>query len=183
MFDRAISFVFIGRLLAEKGIHQYIAAARIVKKKYPEAMFIVLGGVDKDNPGGLSVDALAHLVESGILIHPGHVPNVCEWIAKSSIFVLPSYYREGVPRSTQEAMAMGRPVITTDVPGCRETVIDGVNGFLIPPWAPEKLAEKMFFFIEAPHEVEAMGRESYRIAQELFDAKKVNKKLLSYLIE
>lgn len=177
-----VSFIFIGRLLSEKGINQYIAAARMVKEKYPDTVFIVLGGIDADNPGGLSADALAHLVESGLLIHPGHVSDVCEWIAKSSVFVLPSY-REGYPRSTQEAMAMGRPVITTNVPGCRETVINGLNGFLVAPWSPEELAEKMIFYIENPHQIEIMGLESYKIAQERFDARKVNEELLRYLIE
>lgn len=176
-----VSFLFIGRLLAEKGIHEYLAAARIVKVKYPESIFIVLGGVDKDNPGGLSVDELNNLHDTGLIIHPGHVSNVQDWIKRSSVFVLPSY-REGFPRSTQEAMSMGRPVITTDVPGCRETVIDGVNGFVIPPWNAEKLAEKMIFFIENPEKITSMGQASFEIAQSHFDAKKINAKLLNLLI-
>ena len=96
------------------------------------------------------------------------------------MFVLPSY-REGVPRSTQEAMAIGRPVITTDVPGCRETVEDGVNGFLVPRWDAETLAEKMCYFIENPEQVNIMGFESYKIALEKFDAEKVNSKLIEIM--
>ena len=175
-----VRFMFIGRLLAEKGINEYIAAAQLVKQKYPDAECVVLGGLDEGNPGGLTQQKLNSLIEQDLVIYPGHVNNVQEWLAGSSVFVLPSY-REGVPRSTQEAMAIGRPVITTDVPGCRETVVDGVNGFLVPPWSPQALAEKMIYFIENPEQVELMGLESYRMAQEHFDAKKVNKKLIELL--
>src|SRR5690606_17266559 len=108
------------------------------------------------NPGALTQTQLNDLIEQNLVIYPGHVNNVVEWIAGSSVFVLPSY-REGVPRSTQEAMAVGRAVITTDVPGCRETVVDGVNGFIVPPWSAEKLAEKMMLFIEQPDLIETMG--------------------------
>lgn len=175
-----IRFIFVGRLLAEKGIHEYVEAARLVKLRYPCVEFVMLGGLDEDNPSGLSAVALAELIESGIVIHPGHVQNVGEWLSRSSVFVLPSY-REGVPRSTQEAMAIGRPVITTDMPGCRETVIDGKNGFLIPPWCASVLAEKMIFFIEHPEQIEIMGLESYAMAQERFDAQKVDARLIELL--
>lgn len=106
--------------------------------------------------------------------------NVVDWIADSHVFVLPSY-REGVPRSTQEAMAVGRAIITTDVPGCRETVVDGVNGFLVPKWNPQALAAKMIYFIEHPEQIRIMGAESYKIAVEKFDAEKVNQRLLNIL--
>ena len=174
-----ITFIFIGRLLAEKGINEYVAAARIVKGKYPAARFVILGGVDEENPGGLSSSQLQYLINDELVIYPGYVSNVQEWIENSSVFVLPSY-REGVPRSTQEAMAMGRAVITTDVPGCRETVVHGKNGFLVPPWSPELLAEKMILFMECPSLVESMGLESYKIAQVKFDAVKINQELLSF---
>ncbi|MCO7570701.1 glycosyltransferase family 4 protein [Pseudomonas chlororaphis] len=176
-----ISFLFIGRLLAEKGVNEYVAAARLVKKRYPQTRFVMLGGLDEENPGGLSAATLKQLVEDGLVVHPGHVSNVVDWIIESDVFVLPSYYREGVPRSTQEAMAVGRAVITTDVPGCRETVVDGVNGFLVPRWSAQKLAEKMLFIIEHPECLEKMGQESYRIAQEKFNAQKVNERLLNLL--
>lgn len=175
------TFVFIARLLAEKGIHDYITAAKIVKSSYPEAKFIVLGAVDKEALGALKDAELNQFIGEDIIEHPGHVDNVSEWIAKSSVFVLPSYYREGVPRSTQEAMAIGRPVITTDVPGCRETVVDGVNGFLVEKWNPEALADKMIYFIENPEQIAVMGHESYKLAQEKFDADKVNKRLINML--
>lgn len=176
-----ITFIFIARLLAEKGIHDYISAARIVKHKHPDIKFIVLGAIDKEALGALLESELQQLIEEGVVEYPGHVNNIPEWIADSSVFVLPSYYREGVPRSTQEAMAIGRAIITTDVPGCRETVIDGVNGFLVEKWNPKALAEKMIYFIEHPEQIEKMGYESYKIAQEKFDADKVNQRLLKIM--
>ncbi|MBC2655736.1 glycosyltransferase family 4 protein [Pseudomonas sp. MSSRFD41] len=177
----ALSFLFIGRLLAEKGVNEYVAAARLVKSRYPETRFVMLGGLDEENPGGLTAATLKQLVEDGLVVHPGHVSNVVDWITESDVFVLPSYYREGVPRSTQEAMAVGRTVITTDVPGCRETVVDGVNGFLVPRWSAPVLAEKMLYLIEHPEYLEKMGRESYRIAREKFDAQEINQRLLGLL--
>lgn len=180
-FNSNISFIFIARLLAEKGIHDYIKAAKIVKEKYPSVKFTVLGAIDKEALGSLKEEELESLVKTNIIEYPGHVSNVSEWIENSSVFVLPSYYREGVPRSTQEAMAIGRAVITTDVPGCRETVVDGVNGFLVPKWNPEALAKKMIYFIENPDQIKVMGAESYKIAVEKFDAEKVNQRLVNIL--
>ena len=133
--QQPINFLFIGRLLKEKGIHDFLNAAKIVKEKYPETQFTVLGAIDPHNLGALTQSELDELISSNIIDYPGHVDNVKDWIAKSHVFVLPSY-REGVPRSTQEAMAIGRAVITTDVPGCRETVEHGVNGFLVAKWNP-----------------------------------------------
>lgn len=176
-----IRFIFIARLLAEKGIFEYLQAARLVKKAYPNTEFIVLGGLDPDNPAALSSAQLGEVIEERIITYPGHVSNVSEWIASTHVFVLPSYYREGVPRSTQEAMAIGRAVITTDVPGCRETVIDGVNGFVVPPFNSALLAEKMLYLIEHPEEIQRMGDESYRIATERFDVHKINPVLADIL--
>lgn len=178
--NQPIEFLFIGRLLKEKGIHDYLAAAKIVKDKYPETQFIVLGAIDPHNLGALKQSELEELIASNIINYPGHVNNVKDWIANSHVFVLPSY-REGVPRSTQEAMAIGRPIITTDVPGCRETVVNGVNGFLVPKWNPEALAEKMIYFIEHPDQIEKMGYESYKMAMDKFDAEKVNQRLMNIL--
>lgn len=178
--DLPINFLFIGRMLKEKGIHEFIAAAQIVKQTYPDAQFTVLGAIDSYNPGALKQLELERLVSLGVINYPGQVDNVQDWIAKSHVFVLPSY-REGVPRSTQEAMAIGRAVITTDVPGCRETVVDGINGFLVEKWNPQALAEKMIYFIEHPEQIKIMGEASYKIAQEKFDADKVNKRLLNIL--
>lgn len=178
--ESPIKFLFIGRMLKEKGIHEFIAAAKTVKQRYPDVEFTVLGAIDASNPGALKQSELDQLISLNIINYPGQVDNVQDWIAQSHVFVLPSY-REGVPRSTQEAMAIGRPVITTDVPGCRETVIDGVNGFLVEKWNPKALADKMIYFIEHPEQIKAMGDKSYKLAQEKFDADKVNKRLINML--
>lgn len=178
--EEPIKFLFIGRLLKEKGIHDLISAIKIVKKVYPEAYFTILGEIDASNMGALQKSELDELIASNIVNYPGHVDSVKDWIANHHVFVLPSY-REGVPRSTQEAMAIGRPIITTDVPGCRETVVDGVNGFLVEKWDPKALAEKIIYFIEHPEQIKEMGDESYKLAQEKFDANKVNKRLINML--
>jgi glycosyltransferase involved in cell wall biosynthesis len=168
-----IRFIFIGRLLVEKGVYEYLAAARVVKSKYPNVEFLMLGGLDPNNPSALSREQLNAVIKEGIVICPGDVSNVSEWLVKSHVFVLPSY-REGFPRSTQEAMSIGRAIITTDVPGCRETVQDGKNGFLIPLFDVEALVEKMVFLIKYPEEIVRMGNESYNIAREKFDVNKIN---------
>lgn len=176
-----ISFIFIARLIAEKGVYDFIEAAKIVKKQYPKAIFTLIGGLDRQNPYGLKQVELDTIVKEGVVEYHGFVDDVATKIQNSAVFVLPSYYREGVPRSTQEAMAIGRPVITTDVPGCRETVVNGVNGFLVPKWNPQALAEKMIYFIEHPEQINIMGAESHKIAVENFNAEKVNQKLLNIM--
>lgn len=178
--QQPINFLFIGRLLKEKGIHDFLNAAKIVKEKYPETQFTVLGAIDPYNLGALMQSELDKLISSNIIDYPGHVDSVKDWIANSDVFVLPSY-REGVPRSTQEAMAIGRAIITTDVPGCRETVVNGINGFIVQKWNPEALADKMIYFIEHPEKIQTMGEASHEIAIEKFDANKVNQKLMGIL--
>lgn len=175
-----VRFIFIGRLLKEKGIFELIQAIRLVKAKHPAAQFTILGAIDHQNMGALKQEQLDQFINEKLFEYPGHVTHVQDWITDASVFVLPSY-REGVPRSTQEAMAVGRPVITTDVPGCRETVVDGVNGFLVPKWDAEALADKMCYFIEHPEQINVMGLESFKIAQEKFDAEKINLKLIEII--
>ena len=175
-----IKFLFIGRLLKEKGVFDLIEAIRYVKLKYPDASLTILGEIDHQNMGALKQETLDKLLSEKLFEYPGYVTNVQDWITASSVFILPSY-REGIPRSTQEAMAIGRPVITTDVPGCRETVVDGVNGFLVPKWDAQALAEKMCYFIEHPEQVNIMGLESYKIAQQKFDANLANAKLFEIM--
>lgn len=179
--EHPISFIFVARLLREKGIFQFLQAAEQIKSKYPQITFKVIGSLDTENFGALKKEELQEYIEKEIITYPGFVRNVSQWIDQSSVFVLPSYYREGVPRSTQEAMAIGRPIITTDVPGCRETVIDGQNGFLIPKWNVPALVSAMEYFILNPSEITRMGLESYQIAVEKFDGKKVNQKLLKII--
>ncbi|MFU9047699.1 glycosyltransferase family 4 protein [Acinetobacter tibetensis] len=175
-----IKFLFIGRLLKEKGIHEFVQAAKLVKKQYPKTQFTILGQIDNFNIGALQQAELDDLIASCVVEYRGQVNNVKDWITNSHVFVLPSY-REGVPRSTQEAMAIGRAIITTDVPGCRETVIQNRNGFIIPRWDSKTLAEYMIYFIENPKQIRFMGDESHKIAIDKFDVEKVNQRLQNIL--
>lgn len=175
-----VTFIFIGRLLKEKGILEFLQAAKIVKQKYPETLFYVVGGYDFENSSSITTEQIKPYIEENIIIHTDHVPDVNLYLEKSSVFVLPSY-REGFPRSTQEAMAMGRAVITTDVPGCRETVEDGKNGFLIPKWDIIALSDKMEFFITHPEEIISMGAYSYNIARQRYNGNIINKKIIKII--
>jgi glycosyltransferase involved in cell wall biosynthesis len=169
-------FLLMARLLREKGICEYVDAARIVRARHPEVRFRLLGGLDP-NPGGLTQKEVEGWAAEGVIEWLGHVDDVRPWIAESSVYVLPSY-REGKPRSTQEAMAVGRPVITTDAPGCRDTVEEGVNGFLVPVGQVAPLAAAMERFIADPSLIETMGRASRALAERRFDVHKINEKIL-----
>jgi len=173
-----MTFLFIGRLLHEKGIVEFVEAARQVKSAHPDTRFVVLGDVDS-NPSSITRSLVEGWVAEGLLTWPGQV-NVAPWIAQSSVFVLPSY-REGVPRSTQEAMAMARPVITTDVPGCRDTVEDGANGFLVAAKDAQALAAAFHRFIENPLLVQEFGTHSRLMAEQRFDVRKANERLIAAL--
>lgn len=177
-FTCPVTFLLAARLLREKGILEYVQAARQVKARYPQVRFVLLGGLDP-NPGGLSRLEVQTWVAEGLLEWPGHV-EVKPWLAQASVFVLPSY-REGVPRSTQEAMAMSRPVITTDAPGCRETVVEGENGFLVPVRDVNALVRCMLRFIEQPSLIDSMGEKSRQLAEERFDVHKINTRILTVL--
>ncbi|HUG45795.1 MAG TPA: glycosyltransferase family 4 protein [Sphingomicrobium sp.] len=170
------TFLLMARLLREKGIFEYVEAARAVRMLHPEARFILLGATDP-NPGGLSRKQVEAWHAEGVVEWHGHVDDVRPWIAASGVYVLPSY-REGKPRSTQEAMAMARPIITTDAPGCRDTVDDGVNGFLVPVGDCDALAGAMLRFVDDPLLVGRMGAESRRLAEERFDIRVINEVLL-----
>lgn len=173
-----VTFLLVARLLREKGVIEYAEAARQVKARHPDVRFVLLGGVDP-NPGGLNPSEVQAWVKEGVLEWPGHVA-VLPWLMQTSVFVLPSY-REGVPRSTQEAMAMGRAIITTNVPGCRDTVDDGVNGFLVPVRDARALADAMLRFVENLNLIATMGRESRRLAETRFDVRDINARLLKIL--
>ncbi|MBN6205758.1 glycosyltransferase family 4 protein [Ralstonia pickettii] len=173
-------FLMLSRLTGSKGVNEYIGAAEIVKQRYPEASFLLIGPMD-DNDKSIDKLKLNKAVEDKVIDLKDRVEDVRPYIKKSRIFVLPSYYPEGVPRSILEAMAMGRPIITANSPGCRETVVNYKNGFLVPAKEITPLAEKMIWMIENPYQTEKMGIESRKIAEEKFDVKKVNKILLEAL--
>lgn len=177
--DSPVTFLMVARLLREKGVFEYAQAAELVKKQYPKANFVLLGGLD-ENPGSIQLSQVTEWHQRGVLAWHGHVP-VVEFMKSASIYVLPSY-REGVPVSTMEAMAIGRPIISTDVPGCRETVQQGVNGFMVPARDANALAEKMIWFLQNPSKIAIMGAASRKIAEEKFDVKVINARLIKILL-
>jgi glycosyltransferase involved in cell wall biosynthesis len=173
------SFLLIARLLGDKGIREYAQAATIVKNKYPNAIFNLVGPEDP-SPDGISVKAVDSWHVSGAIVYHGGTDDVRPYIKESNIFVLPSYH-EGMPRTVLEAMAMGRPILTTNVPGCKETVVNGENGWLVEKANVEQLAEKMIWFIENQGEWQRMGDISHQMAIEKFDVHKVNQELLKIM--
>jgi len=170
-------FLLIARLLKDKGIREYIEAAQLIKKNHPEAVFLLVGPTDS-NPAAIPSKEVTTWNNSSFIEYLGEVSDIRPVIAQSTVYVLPSY-REGMPRTVLEAMAMGRPIITTDVPGCRETVIEGYNGFLISPRDPQSLAEAMERFIAHPELVTQMGNNSRKLAEEKFDVHRVNKQMMT----
>lgn len=169
-------FLLIARLLTAKGIREYAQAATIIKDKYPQVQFDLVGWID-DNPDAIKQSELDTWVASGLFNFLGKLTDVRPAIAACSVYVLPSY-REGTPRTVLEAMAMGRPIITTDAPGCRETVIDGYNGYLVPVKAVEELAAAMEGFIVNPELITEMGKASRQLVEEKFDVDAVNQSML-----
>lgn len=169
-------FLLIARLLGDKGVREYAQAAKIVKVKYPRAQFDLVGWID-DNPDSIEQQELDQWVAEGTIKFWGKLADVKPSIAASSVYVLPSY-REGTPRTVLEAMAMGRPIITTDAPGCRETVTNEVNGFLVQVKSVDGLVEAMEKFILDPSLIEMMGRASRQIAENKFDVHAVNNFML-----
>lgn len=175
-----LNFLMVARLIKNKGVSEFLSAAKMIKNKFPEVGFTLLGAFDDSHPNSISRAEL--LAIEKIIQYPGAVVDVRPFIEKSSVFVLPSY-REGVPRSILEAMAMGRPIITTDAPGCRETVVDGVNGFLIPVQNVAALVEKMEYFIQNPRSCYTMGVESRKIVAQKFDVHQVNQVIMAVMFD
>jgi len=171
-----ISFLLIARLLGDKGIREYVQAARKIRRRYPDAVFKLVGWID-ENPNAISPSELDAWISEGVVTYLGRLEDVRPAIIASSVYVLPSY-REGTPRTVLEAMAIGRPIITTDAPGCRETVIEGDNGFLVPARSVDKLAAAMAKLIDNPGLIERMGHRSREIAEQKYDVHKVNAVML-----
>ena len=166
-------FFMLSRLLKSKGVVEYLEAARIVKQRHPEARFLLLGKYETAMQDALDRDYVERFITDGIIERFDETNDVRPYYSMCSVYVLPSY-REGTPRTVLEAMAMGRPIITTDTQGCRETVLDGVNGFLVPIRDARAVAEKMTWFIEHREKIQEMGAQSRTYAAEKFDVHKVN---------
>lgn len=171
------AFLLIARLLGDKGVREYAHAARRIRARHPAARFALAGWID-DNPDSIVQGELDEWIAEGTVDYLGRLADVRPAIAGARVYVLPSY-REGTPRTVLEAMAMGRPIITTDAPGCRETVVDGDNGLLVPVRSVEGLEAAMLRLIEDPPLAERMGSRSRAIAEEKYDVHKVNSVMLS----
>lgn len=175
-----VRFLMVARLLVEKGVREYVAAARRLRDSGVNCRCELVGPVE-DHPRAVSEAEARAWVDEGVIEWEGAVDDVRSKLRASSVYVLPSFYGEGTPRSILEALATGRPVITTDAPGCRETVIPGENGFLVPTRDVEALVEAMAGLARNPEDVKRMGAKSRALAEQRFDVELVNAKLIDIL--
>lgn len=183
--DGKVRFLLIARMLVDKGIVHYVEAARQLTALYPNKVeFGLLGFLDVENPSSISKSQMNTWVEEGVVNYLGVSDKVEDEIAKADCVVLPSYYREGVPKSLLEAGAMGKPIVTTDNVGCRETVDDKVNGYLCEPRSTDSLVEKLHNIILLTHEERlAMGLKSRCKVEREFDEEIVITKYLKTVDE
>lgn len=171
-------FLMIARLLKNKGVREYGEAAVRLKRSRPQARCLLVGYFE-EGPDSIAKADLERWVAGG-LEYVGKLDDVRPALASCSVYVLPSY-REGTPRSVLEALATGRPIITCDAPGCRETVVDGLNGFLVPVGDIESLHVRMSQLTDDPDLRSRMAGESLRIAREKFEVGSVNSVLMHHL--
>lgn len=170
-------FLMIARLLRDKGVADFADAARVLKARYPDVRFQLLGPHDP-NPASVSAAEIDAWVNEGVLEYLGETDDVRPYLSNCSAYVLPSYYREGIPRTILEAMAIGRAIITTDCAGCRDTVEQGQNGLIVQPRQPRELADAMETLIKNPDDIHRMGDASHQLASERFDVHAINRLLL-----
>jgi glycosyltransferase involved in cell wall biosynthesis len=173
---RGVSFVFVfaGRLLREKGLSYLAEALRGLRREGVAARGLVFGFLDEGNPKFLRREELAEWEAEGLIEYRGPVSDVKEAWRLADCVILPTYYREGVPKSLLEAMAMGKPVLATDIPGCRQCVIDGDNGLLCAPRDAEALARAMRALVAMDEEaLRRMGRRGREIVEERFGEDRV----------
>jgi glycosyltransferase involved in cell wall biosynthesis len=172
-------FLMMARLLSEKGLREYSRAARRVLARHDDAAFQLLGWQDA-SPDAVPLQEVLGWQRDGVLTYLGETDDVRPVLAACHVFVLPSYH-EGMPRSVLEALATGRPILTTDVPGCRDTVVAGDNGYLVPKADSDALAERMIWFLDHRDQWARMGQASRRLAETRFDVRTINTELLRIL--
>jgi glycosyltransferase involved in cell wall biosynthesis len=172
-----LTFLMVARMLREKGVEEFVEAARRVKRDFPETCFQLLGGRDERNPTVVPQIDLDRWQAEGVVTWLGEVPDVRAIVGQADVVVLPSY-REGIPRALLEAAAMGKALITTDTVGCREVVDDGVNGLLVPVKDAEALARAMVCLIEHPEMRKCMGKAGREKMEREFDERIVVEKTL-----
>ena len=170
----------MARLLGDKGVREYVDAAKIVRLRFPDVTFQLAGYLD-ENPSAVTADELQTWINDGDIEYLGQIKSVQSILKSCKYYVLPSY-REGTPRSVLEALSIGRPIITTDVPGCRETVVHEKNGLLVPIKDPATLANAMIRLLNEKDEtIVKMAKESYLIAKNKYDINKVNQSMLNIM--
>ena len=169
---------FAARLIRDKGVYDFISAARILRRRGIKARFWLAGDPDPKSPTGLTESELQELCDEGVVEVLGHQKDISDLYAQSHIVCLPSFYGEGLPKSLLEAAAASRAVVTTDHPGCRDAIIPNVSGLLVPVKSPEKLADALQWLIEHPQERVAMGRAGRRLAEREFIIEKIVQKHL-----
>jgi glycosyltransferase involved in cell wall biosynthesis len=175
------TFLMVGRLMRDKGVSEFVEAARIVKTTRPDARFLLLSRMETENPTGYAAHEVEAWRAAGLIEILPEVRDVRPVLASSHVFVLPSFYREGLPRTILEALATGRAVITTDMPGCREPIDVGVNGLLVPSRDAPALAAAMTMLLENPAMIAAMGKAARTTAVDVYDVDKVNSLLLDVM--
>jgi glycosyltransferase involved in cell wall biosynthesis len=181
--NKKIRFLLIARMIWEKGIGEYVNAAREIKKTYPNVEFCLLGFLDVQNPGAITKNEMNEWVEEGVINYLGVSDKVDEVIKSADCVVLPSYYREGTPKTLLESGSSGKPIITTDSVGCRDVVDHGVNGYICEPRSWEDLKEKIEMFLALTHDEKLeMGRQSREKIKREFDEKIVIDKYLNLLV-
>jgi glycosyltransferase involved in cell wall biosynthesis len=177
-------FLLVARMLWDKGVGEFVEAARQVKQQFPGVRFCLLGFVDVKNPSSISQEQMSQWMKEGVIDYLGSTDDVRQEIEKAHCVVLPSYYREGTPRSLLESAAMGRPIITTDAVGCREVVDDGVNGYLCKPRDATDLADKIVKILGlSDNELAKMGIQGRIKMENEFDEEIVIKKYLEAIDE
>lgn len=170
------AFLLIGRLIKDKGVMEYLKACERIKEEYPDIRCLLVGPYDS-NPSGLKKEELQPFLDKGIIEYFGEQTDVRPYITQCSTYILPSYH-EGTPKTVLEAMAMGRSIITSDAPGCRETVTDGRNGYLIPIKDIDTLVKRMKTLIEDQDTNKKMAEYSLKLAKEKYDVKLVNQSIM-----
>lgn len=175
-FPKTFGFLCVCRVLRDKGVLEYLSACRTIKKQYPEIRCLLVGPFDS-NPSALNPGDLQPFIDDGSIEYFGEQADVRPYLAQCNVFILPSY-REGTPKSVLEAMSCGKAIITTDAPGCRETVVERKNGFLVPVKDDKAIEEKMLYLYHNPDVCEQMGNTSRQIAEQRFDVRLVNQVIL-----
>ena len=165
-------FLCISRLIRDKGVMEYLEAARELRLRRPEARCVLVGPYDT-NPSAIKPEELQRYIDDGSIEYVGEQKDVQPYLRACTAYVLPSYH-EGTPKTVLEAMACGRPIITTDAPGCREPVTDGVNGYLVPVKNVDAIVAAMEKILNDPQKITLMAGEARNICEDRYDVRKVN---------